>query len=282
MSGTRKREADVGGRLEEAAQEGAQTPAGAAPDQRKPPEATSRTLPTLPTQARPAAVGLADKVVLIYGPPKIGKSTLASEAGRVLFFEMEPGLSGLEILTTEHITDWATFCAWVNAAVADGGKSYDWFCIDTCDLLAERCTQHTNAKLGILHESDLDYGKGWSVAKKELKRWVNKLASVPNTGLILISHAETKEIKTRSAAYDKTVPTLNKGGREVFVDMADLVLFADLEGEGEEERHVLRTKPSRYFEAGDRGGRLPEVVEWPPGRGWRNLAEAYANNNKEG
>ena len=48
--------------------------------------------------------------------------------------------------------------------------------------------------------------------------------------------------------------------------MADMVLFCDLEvqpgGDGEPSvRRVIRTKPSLYYEAGDRTGRLPETLE---------------------
>jgi hypothetical protein len=48
--------------------------------------------------------------------------------------------------------------------------------------------------------------------------------------------------------------------------MADLVLLCDLEvqsaGNGEPTvRRVIRTKPSRYYEAGDRTGRLPETLD---------------------
>ena len=48
--------------------------------------------------------------------------------------------------------------------------------------------------------------------------------------------------------------------------MVDMVLFCDLEvtaGEGEktEIRRVIRTKPSLYYEAGDRTGRLPETLD---------------------
>jgi len=48
--------------------------------------------------------------------------------------------------------------------------------------------------------------------------------------------------------------------------MADMVLFCDLEAvsgeKGEQSmRRVIRTKPSLYYEAGDRTGRLPETLE---------------------
>ena len=48
--------------------------------------------------------------------------------------------------------------------------------------------------------------------------------------------------------------------------MVDMVLFCGIEvvdGEGNEKtlRRVIRTKPSLYYEAGDRTGRLPETID---------------------
>jgi hypothetical protein len=48
--------------------------------------------------------------------------------------------------------------------------------------------------------------------------------------------------------------------------MADMVLFCDLEVETAADgvqriRRVIRTKPSVYYEAGDRTGRLPETLD---------------------
>lgn len=234
----------------------------------------------LPTEPRKVESQLSNLVTFIYGPPKIGKSTLASEFGRVLFFELEPGLNGLEVMTTGPITTWTEFCDWVTAVREDNGKTYDAFCIDTVDILAERCSEHTNSRQGIMHESDLDFGKGWSVAKKELTRWVNKLAAVPDTGLILISHAHEVEIKTRNSSYNKTVPTLSKSARNLFLGMADVILFCDYAYSDNETERVLHGQPSRYWDAGDRFNRLPESIEWLPGRGYEALTAAWKGGSR--
>jgi hypothetical protein len=48
--------------------------------------------------------------------------------------------------------------------------------------------------------------------------------------------------------------------------MVDQVLFCDLELDSAEDgaksvHRVIRTKPSLYYEAGDRTGRLPETID---------------------
>ena len=62
------------------------------------------------------------------------------------------------------------------------------------------------------------------------------------------------------------VPTLPDKARKIVLGMADMVLFCDLDvqagGDGEPTvRRVIRTKPSLYYEAGDRTGRLPETLD---------------------
>jgi hypothetical protein len=74
------------------------------------------------------------------------------------------------------------------------------------------------------------------------------------------------EVDSRTGKYMRVVPTLPDKARKIVLGMADMVLFCDLEAvsgeKGEQSmRRVIRTKPSLYYEAGDRTGRLPETLE---------------------
>ena len=71
---------------------------------------------------------------------------------------------------------------------------------------------------------------------------------------------------SRTGKYMRVVPTLPDKARKIVLGMADMVLFCDLEAiageKGEQSmRRVIRTKPSLYYEAGDRTGRLPETLD---------------------
>ena len=85
-------------------------------------------------------------------------------------------------------------------------------------------------------------------------------------GLFLVSHAKEIEMDSRTGKYTRIVPTLPDKARNMVLGMADMVLFCDLDvqsgGEAEPSfRRVIRTKPSLYYEAGDRTGRLPETLD---------------------
>ena len=118
-------------------------------------------------------------------------------------------------------------------------------------------------KLKIEHESDLGYGKGYAIVNNEFQRVLTKLAFLPY-GLFLVSHSKEIEVETRTGKYTRTVPTLPDKARKIVLGMVDMVLYCDLErrGEGKSIRRLIRTKPSQYYEAGDRTGRLPETSTW--------------------
>lgn len=215
--------------------------------------APSSFLPTAPT---PKKVRLEDQNILLYGPPKIGKSSFAAQLDMPIFAATEDGLHGLEVYQ-KPIVDWLTFLQFC-AEITKGEHPFKNIVIDTADNLFKYCSQHMRAKLGIMHESDMEWGKGWSIVKDEFMRVITKLASLPY-GLFLISHAEIKEIKTRTEKYDKWMPTMPKQGWEVIYPFLDIILFANVEETDEGEQRVVRTRAGKYWEAGCRFA-VPEVM----------------------
>lgn len=265
-----KAAADVGGEVPEA-------PGG---PQTTPVQGRAKvTLPTQKTGGMDAA--LEQMTILLYGPPGIGKSTLASQFPRPLFFDCAGELTGIStysvpVLSFEEFTE-------VSAALAeDAGKNFGTGVIDTMDVLGMYARAYANRRLGITHESDAEYGKGWDNLKNELYPRLAKLSALPTAGLIMISHAKTVEIKTTREAYDKSMPTLTGGIRDGVLRAADLVLFIDW-GDDDEESRTIYTKPHKYHEAKERGEqpRLPEQIEWPIGEnGYEILNQHWTKGKK--
>ena len=217
-------------------------------------------LPTIKTPPKP---DLADLTVLLYGQTKIGKSSMCSRAEGALFLATEPGLNALDVFQIP-IQRWEDLLA-ACAEIAEGKHSFKTVIIDTIDNAYKFCTEYTLAKFKVEHESDLGYGKGYALVNNEFQRVLTKLAFLP-CGLFLISHAKEMEVDSRTGKYTRVIPTLPDKARKIVLGMADMVLFCDLEvtpGEKGEQnlRRVIRTKPSLYYEAGDRTGRLPETLE---------------------
>jgi len=137
--------------------------------------------------------------------------------------------------------------------------------IDTVDNAFKFCEEYICKKLNIAHQADAPYGKAWAMVAGEFQRVITKLAHLPY-GLYLISHSQEIEIETRTGKYTKIVPTLPEKARKIVLGLVDIILYCDIESsvgpDGKPAyRRVMRTKPSLYYEAGDRTGRLPETID---------------------
>lgn len=212
----------------------------------------------LPTKATKPKTNFEEYTTLIYGAPKTGKSTLASQFEKPLFLATEAGLNALETYSIE-IDTWEKFCV-ACAEITAGGHGFKTIVIDTVDNLFNMCSSYVCKRNNIQHESDLSYGKGWKLVKDEFMRAIIKLSLLPY-GLVMISHAELVEIKTRTSTLSKWVPTMSKQAREKILPMCDFIFFVVIEGTDEGEQRFIRTKACENWEAGDRTGRLPERIE---------------------
>ena len=142
---------------------------------------------------------------LIYGAPKTGKSTLASQFDHPIFLATEAGLNSLETFNVA-IDSWDKFLE-VCGEIAQGKHEFKTVVVDTVDNLFSMCSAYICKKNNIQHESELDWGKGWKLVKEEFARAITKLSLLPY-GLLLISHAEPEEIKTRTGTITKWRPTM--------------------------------------------------------------------------
>lgn len=217
---------------------------------------------TLPTQRTKPITDLDKQTILLYSAPKLGKSTFASRFPEAIFFECEPGLSHLEVFKVPTYT-WEDFLA-ACKLVAQGNHPFKTIVIDTADNAFKFCSEHVCGKHNIEYEGDMGHGKGWALVKNEWHRVLTRLASLPY-GLVLISHAQDKIIETRTGEYTKTQPSLPDRARGVVLGLVDIILYGDAVPRKDAAGNVtidrvMRTKPHPTYEAGDRTGRLPDVL----------------------
>lgn len=237
---------------------------------------TSIALPTAPTPAKAGA----EFSMLLYGAPKIGKSTFAANLPGALFVATERGLDHLSCFRIPAdrpcVGTWEEFRA-ACKLIADGSHPFKTVVIDTVDNAYALCQTHVLGKNKVEHESDLGYGKGYALVNNEFTRVFNKLASLPY-GLCLISHSKTVEEESRTGKRTRIVPTLSGKPRDYVLGLVDLVLYAEIEPErtdkGVIHKRQLKTKPTDEYDAGDRTGKLPEAMELDAAAFVRNFTEA--------
>lgn len=214
----------------------------------------------LPTMKSEKNYNLEDQIILVYGRPKIGKSTFCSNLDKALFLATEPGLNHLEVFKM-NINSWENFC-YACAEIQEGKHDFTTIVIDTVDNMVMYCSQWVCKQYGVDYPGDLDFGKGWNAVTKELKRTLSSLSNLPY-GLIMIGHSKVEEVETKTKKYNRVELNLSGKNSDVIKDMSDIILFMDSYMKNDEEMGIIRTKSSQYWLAGDRSKLLPEEIEYP-------------------
>jgi len=220
----------------------------------------------MPIKTAEPIVDLSRKTLLIFGSPKVGKSTFAASFPGATFLATEAGLNDLTCNRYEYpdgryvISSWDELLAATAELVTAGVKM---IVLDTCDNAYAMCEQHVCAKFGVEYKTDdkLSFGKGSSIINGEFKRYLTKLSSL-GLGLILTSHATQEQRDTRMGKVAVSVPTIPDKIRPTITGMVDMILYCDarMAADGVTVERVIHSKPNPFFEAGDRTGRLPEVL----------------------
>lgn len=212
----------------------------------------------LPTTKSQPVHRFEDEITLIYGAPKVGKSTFCSQFEAPLFLDSESGLRNLETYNIS-ISCWQdaidAYDA-LNEAKKKGELPFKTLIFDTINNFYLMCMEHVCKKNGIAHPSDLDYGKGWSMVRIPFTNLMNAYKSL-GLGIVYVAHANEKNIKTRKGEYTRYDAAIAGQAYELIVGSCDFVLYAVIDSDANGERRLLKTKPCEFWNAGDKTGKLP-------------------------
>ena len=86
---------------------------------------------------------LKGKYILIYGQPKIGKTTLAAQFPRNLLLAFEPGYNALNNKMVQPITKWGEFKTVLKQLEKpEVQEKFDTITIDTADIAWDYCEKY--------------------------------------------------------------------------------------------------------------------------------------------
>ena len=199
--------------------------------------------------------------MLLYGTPKIGKSTFCSRFEDHFFIATEPGLNHIEA-RYQLAQSWDDIKQIVSLLCANMGR-FRTIIIDTADRMCDMIERSILDKYQIQSLNDLGFGKGTAIFASELKWLMDELTAI-GCGLVFVSHADSVDIDTPSGKVKKWAPSLPKAARKQILNFVDVIGFAESEyivnaGKSTETR-VLHLAPSQIWEAGDRTAKFPPKI----------------------
>lgn len=209
---------------------------------------------------------LKGKYILIYGQPKIGKTTLAAQFPKNLLLAFEPGYNALNNKMVQPITKWSDFRTVLRQLERpEVQEKFDTITIDTADIAWDYCEKYicasnpsdggeTPKALG-----DIPWGKGYDLCKKEFDTSLRKIAML-GYGLVIISHETTRTMKTESGQeYQRIMPTLAERPKLIVNRLVDIIAYLRLSEE--DGKRYIYTRGNEKFEAGSRFPYLVPKVE---------------------
>lgn len=196
---------------------------------------------------------------LIYGPPKIGKSTFASQFPSPQFISIDMGFRFLEnidkISPPIKVHSWDEYVSSIKSLSAKK-ETHRVVVIDTINELVELCSKATCEKLKIDEIGKAKFGQGFGIVRKSIMESLKTIQKL-GLGTILICHDHEGVVETPTEKYDVVNPTLWPG---MFKNLSGFVDFAFYCLKGKDGKHYLRTKADKKIFALDRTGKLPENI----------------------
>ncbi len=192
----------------------------------------------LPTTKTPKKTKLEEYTVLLYGIPKIGKTTFLSRINDILFLASDPGLNNVEVYQVP-INTWEELLEY-GRLLRINGHNYKAVAIDTLDSTYKMCIDYICKKHGMLTPSD-SHG-GWGLVNNELMRGLMAFARLP-IGFFMTAH--TKELTFKSKVGVETtqiVMNLPDGARKIVEGWIDIILHCDIEmvPDSEEYHRIMK------------------------------------------
>lgn len=219
--------------------------------------------------------------VVIYGPPKIGKSTFAAAAPGAIGIITEEGLDNIDVPAFPQ----AKTLDDVNSAIATLANEEHEFqsvFVDSLDwleplILAEVCKRHS-----VKNIEDIGYGKGYIMADDLWREFFSSLDGLRNNRgmtVICIAHEQINKVRnpTLPEDYDAYSLKLNKRAVAIISEWADVIGFCAHEvmtrqidaGFNQKETKAITTgqrklhlNPHPAYTAGNRYGMADCNLAW--------------------
>lgn len=201
--------------------------------------------------------------IVMLGVEGVGKSTAGAYMDSPIFLCAEEGLVGPQFAETASWSapDWESalgFLDWLRAEKHE----YKSLVVDTVDWLEPKLFDFICGRDNMPNIEGYGYGKGYTVAAEEFRRFLGKLDSLNKAGMaiMVLAHTTIKAFSNPTGDnYDRYEPKVTKQIAGMVKEWADAVLFARFK--------VFTTKGKGTMKAKGIGGQ-ERVVYTTHDAGW--------------
>lgn len=227
--------------------------------------------------------------IWVYGQPFSGKTTFLDKAPNPLNLNTDgnignvtmPYISIKDVVTVEgRVTKrkyaWEVFKE-VLEELEKKQNEFQTIIIDLVEDTREMCRLYKYNELGIEHESDSGYGKGWDIVKTEYLSTMRRFFNLDYDNLVIVSHEDiSKDItKKNGQNITKIAPNIQEAIANKLAGMVDVVARVVVEDDGE------RTLNFKSNEVVFGGGRLQNISETTIPLEWEELMKVFGGTPKK-
>ena len=192
---------------------------------------------------------LSGYIIYVYGAPKTGKTTLATQMPSALLLAFERGYNTLPGVMAQDVNTWGEMKQIFRELKKDEVRAaYKTIIVDTVDIAADLCQKYICSQLGIDNMGDGGWAtNSWSKYKKEFEDVFRGLTML-GYAVVFISHEnEYSEKDTTGKEITKVRPAVQKSALAVVENMADIYGYAKsfITDEGSKVKLMLRSTDGR-------------------------------------
>ena len=216
---------------------------------------------------------LRGKYVLIYGKPKCGKTTAATQFPKALLCAFEKCYNAIGGVKPVDINKWSDFKLVLRQLEKPEAKGiYETVIIDTVSIAWDLCEAFVCAQNGVQKIADISWGGGYTAAKKEFEGALRKITQM-GYGVVLIAHSATRIEKGADGNDIEIIsPELPKRAAAICNGIVDIIGYIGNEWKDGENLRYLYTRETPTLFAGSRFKYLQPKIPFS----YQNLVNAIS------
>lgn len=167
---------------------------------------------------------LRGKFLLVYGLPKVGKTTLLSKLPHSLILAFEAGTNALNNAYVQPIKKWTDAKSVLRELRKDEvQEKFHFIGVDTADIAWNLCEKYICQQNQVQNLGDIPWGKGYALCKQEFEDYFREIAQL-GYGICFVSHSTEKTMKDEKGNdYTSLAPALPSRPYDIINKMVDII-----------------------------------------------------------